>query len=310
MNCESVKNSLSLFLYGELSFGEEERVEQHLDQCQECREFFRKEQAIHNLIDAEEQDPPAGLLGSCRRDLRSRVREEAAISTASAPRTASGRFKRWLAGVLPSQSLLRPAGALALLALGFFGGRALPDRSALFPSPTSPSGPITSRVRHINPATGGHVQIVVDETRQRTLSGSPGDQPIQDLLLTAARDSSDPGLRVETMDILKAQCEKSEVRQALLHALQHDANAGVRLKALEGLKPYAEDAETRKVLSHVLLTDENPAVRTQAIDLLVQKKEQELVGTLQELLRKEDDNYVRLRSQRVLYEMKASAETF
>ena len=30
MNCESVRNSLSLLLYGELSFDEEERVEQRI----------------------------------------------------------------------------------------------------------------------------------------------------------------------------------------------------------------------------------------------------------------------------------------
>jgi hypothetical protein len=213
----------------------------------------------------------------------------------------------WLAGL----SVFRPAGALALVAMGFFGGQLLPKEYGPFGMQTaSLTQPVSSRVRFVNPANDGRVQIIVDETRQRTLSGTLEDERIQKLLLTAVRESSDPGVRVDTMDILKAQSERSEIRQTLLYALQNDRNAGVRLKALEGLKPYAQDSETRKVLSQVLLNDESPAVRTQAIDVLVQNKEQDLVPTLQELLRSEEDSYLRLRSQRVLREMKASVETF
>ena len=309
MNCESVRNSLSLLLYGELSFDDEERIEQHLDLCEPCRELFRKESAIHSLMDADECEPQPGMLAECRRDLRIRLTHEPFAPAAA--RTSGGRFERWIASLSPSSSVFRPAGALALIAMGFFGGQIVPNDFGPFAGQkASITDPISSRVRYVNPVTDGRVQIVVDETRQRTLSGPLEDKRIQQLLLTTARESSDPGLRVETMDILKAQSERSEIRQTLTYALQNDRNAGVRLKALEGLKPYAQDPETRKVLSHVLLTDENPAVRTQAIDVLVQNREQDLVGTLQELLRKEDDSYLRLRSQRVLREMKASVETF
>ena len=309
MKCGPVRNSLSLLLYGELSFEEEERVEQHLDECESCRQLFQKERALHSEIDNSDLELPSGMLGQCRRDLRIRLREEAFVPRRSGEKQTG--WQRWLAGFWPAGSMLRPAGALALIAVGFFGARIVPDD-------LSPAGgrklaglaPMSSRVRFVNPDEQGGIQIVVDETRQRTLSGRLEDESIQQLLLTAVKDSSDPGLRAESMDILKAQCERTEVRQALLHALQHDPNAGVRLKALEGLKPYGEDPETRRVLSHVLLTDENPGVRTQAIDLLVQKKQQDLVGTLQELLRTEDNSYVRLRSQHALREMKASVETF
>jgi hypothetical protein len=309
MNCESVRNSLSLLLYGELSFDDEERIEQHLDSCEPCRELFRKETAIHSAIDGEELEPQPGMLAECRRDLRAGLSHEAMAATSAA--RSGGRWERWIASLLPAGSILRPAGALALVAMGFFGAQLVPvDYAPFGVQRASLTDPVSSRVRYVNPATDGRVQIIVDETRQRTLSGPLEDERIQQLLLTAARESNDPGLRVETMDILKAQCERSEIRQALLYALQNDRNAGVRLKALEGLKPYAQDPETRKVLSQVLLTDENPAVRTQAIDVLVQNREQDLVPTLQELLRSEEDSYVRLRSQRVLREMKASVETF
>jgi len=113
------------------------------------------------------------------------------------------------------------------------------------------------------------------------------------------------------MDILRASAGGSaEVRRALIFALQHDPNAGVRLKALDGLKSSAADPETRHALSQVLLADDNPGVRTQAIDLLTQKKEAAMVGVLQELMRKEDNSYVRLKCQKALHEMNASVETF
>ena len=66
----------------------------------------------------------------------------------------------------------------------------------------------------------------------------------------------------------------------------------------------------RRVLSHVLLNDDNAGIRTQAVDLLIQNRGQEMVGVLQELMRREDNDYIRLRTQRVLREMNASVDTF
>jgi hypothetical protein len=66
----------------------------------------------------------------------------------------------------------------------------------------------------------------------------------------------------------------------------------------------------RRALSRAVLSDDNPGVRTQAIDLLVQKREPAMAGVLQEVLRKEDNTYIRLRCQTVLHEMRASEDTF
>ena len=51
-------------------------------------------------------------------------------------------------------------------------------------------------------------------------------------------------------------------------------------------------------------------MRTQAIDLLTSKREPELVGVLQEIMTRENNNYVRMKCQRALNEMNASVETF
>jgi HEAT repeat protein len=149
----------------------------------------------------------------------------------------------------------------------------------------------------------------VDETKQRTMTGNLRDEGIREWLLTAAKDS-DPGLRVESIAILKDEADATDVREALLATVQNDPNPGVRMKALEGLRRYSTDPETRKALSHVLLTDENPGIRTQAIDMLTQQRERDSVGLLQELVHKEDNPYVRQRCQRALRDMNASLETF
>ncbi len=307
MTCEMAKQQLSLFLYGELSFDEEETLEQHLEACAGCRAELSREKAMHRAMGEAGLAPPIEMLRECRRELRSKI-----FASGMDPRgTWWTRFQQAWAAAFPSGGLLRPVAALTLVAIGFFSAR-------LTVSPESPAGPrlagvaepVMSRVRNIEPDASGRVQIVVDETRQRVLSGRLDDDNIRRLLLTAAKDPSDPGLRVESMDILKGRCDSAEVRRALLYAIQHDPNPGVRLKALEGLKPFGADPETRKVLAQVLLADDNPGVRTQAIDLLIQQKQQDVVAVLQELLRKEDNGYVRLRSQKALRDMGASVETF
>jgi HEAT repeat protein len=188
--------------------------------------------------------------------------------------------------------------------MGFFGGRMLPVDSG------TAVNPVLSRVSFVEPRESGQVQIVLEETRQRVLSGDMDDDDIRSLLLRAARESSDPGVRVETMDLLKRQSEAQDVRRALLHALRNDDNAGVRLKALEALRPYAAQDDTRVALADVLLKDQNPGVRTQAVDMLMQKGAPEMVGLLQEIMTREDNHYVRMKVQRALADLNASAEMF
>jgi len=203
---------------------------------------------------------------------------------------------------------LKPLGAVVLVALGFFAARW--TAPGLAPAVAPGGEGVISRVRYLQPEPSGALRIVVEETRQRELSGSLADEPIRRLLLAAAREARDPGLRGETVDILKAQSESADVRRALLATFEQDPNPGVRLKALEGLKAFAAEPDVRSTLVRSLLVDENPGVRIQAIDLLIQRREDALVGVLQELVQRETNNYVRLRCQRALREMNASVGTF
>jgi hypothetical protein len=265
---------------------------------------------LQREIDREEAHVPPALLAECRRNLRFNVAEF------EQRRAVKGRWTRWLGHGWADAfgQSLKPAGAVALIAIGFFGAQFVRERdeaSSIGRTPVqSASLDPSARIRLVEPGSDGRIQIVLDETRQRVLSGSTDDAAIRRLLVTAARESSDPGLRVELVDLLSSSADSAEIRRVLLYALQNDPNPGVRLKALEGLRGSVADAETRKTLARVLLTDENPGVRTQAIDLLIQRSEPEVVGVLQEALRRDTNNYVRLKCQKALHEMRASAESF
>ena len=312
MNCTEVTGQLPLMLYGELSFDEEESLQQHLEACSACHRELDSIKILHENIDTAEAVPDAELLANCRRDLR--------VATTALAEGGGPRRNIWsdlAARLFPNGFVWnwfgKPAGALTLIATGFFGARLVPsDGGALKIGrmDLGDAGPVASRVRFVEPRDSGQIQIVLEETRQRVLSGDMEDDGIRALLLRAARESADPGVRVETMDLLKGQQQSEDVKKALLHALQHDANAGVRLKALEGLRSSAGDPETRRALAEVLLKDDNPGVRTQAVDLLTAKREPELAGVLQEIMSREENSYVRMKCQRALNEMNASVETF
>ncbi|MBI4902768.1 MAG: HEAT repeat domain-containing protein [Acidobacteria bacterium] len=298
MNCDGARQNLTLYLYGEMDFNEEESLERHLDGCAACRTTLERERELHAAMDRQEFQPSAELLTACRRELQARVAVERVAN-----RPLYKKLWDWWRGVLPAPAILRPIGMFAMVAMGFFGGK-------LWEATRGMTEPSVLRVRNFTPSPEGGVQLTVEEVRQKTMTGRLDDDRIQRMLLSAATDPSDAGLRVRTMELLKDRCERSDVRRALLHALRSDPNPGVRLKALEGLKPYNRDPETRRVLSSVLLADDNPGVRTMAIDLLADNMAIEVTGTLQELLVRENNPYIRQKSLQALRERNASLETF
>jgi hypothetical protein len=175
-----------------------------------------------------------------------------------------------------SPSFLKPAGAVALLMLGFFAGRLLQ------PAPgTAPA------------------QAVYAE-----------DAATRRLLFDAAGAVNDPTLRLDSVAILGARTGSPEISRMLVRTVRSDPNPVVRLKAIDGLKSYGGQAEVRQALSEVLLNDDNLGVRTHAVDLLRQHQDLALAGALQQVMGKESNDYVRMQCQKMLEELNASLETF
>ena len=318
-NCTEVRDQLPLLLYGELSFDEEEVVETHLDTCGECRTALDRQRELHVAFDRFQVEPAPSLLRECRAALDAQLGGSPVVPAAqSSQAPASSWWDRLVhlvtgPGLLGLSGWMRPAGALTLLAIGFATARFVPAGSNGV-GLMGLADMSAAHVRDVEPGLDGKVRIVVDETRQRVISGGMEDQQIRAMLLAAARDSTDPGVRAATVELLTAEAAAGDVRDVLIDRLRHDQNAGVRLKAMEGLKQYAKDTEVRKAFAQVLLSDGNPGVRTQAIDLLTQGAgpaiDQDLVGPLQELMMKEDNPYVRERCQSVLASWNASSEIY
>jgi hypothetical protein len=309
-SCEKIRTQLAMLLYGELSFDEEGAVDEHLEGCAECRAALERQRTLHAAFDQLEAEPAASVLWESRQNLQRQIAAEHA---------PSGQFLKganWWDQFLDTR-WLKSAGALALLSIGFFGARLFPGLG-LGITGMSLVDPGAQRVRSVEPGPNGGIQIVLDETRQRVVLGGLDDQNIRVLLLSAAKDPSDPGLRYETVGILNDRAQAAEVRDTLIYALEHDENAGVRLKAMDGLRPLVRQPEVRKALAGVLLSDGNPGMRTQAIDLLTQgvgestsnALDRDVIGTLQELMNRENNAYVRQRGQRVLQLVNASQETY
>ena len=284
MSCEEIKQEIPLYSYGEVSSEIEEKIETHLADCTACRAELERHRKFLSVMDGRDSEVDTGLLVACRSDLRTHLTPQPKRS-----------FWNW------QIRFSVPVGAMALVAMGFFAGRMLPDTSE----------PLFSSVRSVEPdAKSGKVNIAVDETRRHMVSGLAQDPRIETLLLNAIREEANPGIRVESIGVLKNNADSEQIRRALIEALTGDRVADVRLKALEGLKPYGGDPLVRRTLANVLLKDDNPAIRIQAIDLLTAHHDDSIVGTLQDAVRKEDNSYVRTHCGRLLEEMKASVGTY
>jgi HEAT repeats/Putative zinc-finger len=312
MTCQQVQVSLSLYLYGELDFSQEEELEQHLSECVLCKRALEREKAWHSTLNAERADVPLDLLSACRHQLK------AALPSSGIGNEKPFSFWHWMGrlGFSPSAWSMRIAAASFLVLAGFAVGRWV-ERNGL-PGPFYGNGESraglfdlsTAHVRDIQPSDDNRVRIVVDEVREREITGRIDDQGVRRLLFAAAKDPGDPGLRVDSVEILKDQ-DGSDVRDALVYTVRSDPNAGVRLKAIEGLRRFMDDPVARQSLAFVLQHDDNSDVRSQAIDVLAPltgkgELSPELTGTFQEIVRSEQgDDYVRMRCMQLLREMNA-----
>ena len=123
MKCESVRDWFSLYLYGELDAASEDALVEHLAVCESCRQGLEREKRMHRALDTVQVKPAPELLERCRSELPVTIRQ-AGVWTG---------WRRRIASVVGMSSVptpwLRLAGAVALVAIGFFSARLAPDES-------------------------------------------------------------------------------------------------------------------------------------------------------------------------------------
>lgn len=328
MTIEEARKKLPFLLYDELDFEEENEVSRLLAEHAELREELERVRTLFRAVEQSAVEPPPGLLSQCR----TRLHGSLDALPVPAART-SWRLPSWLRFVDKPLFTRMPmgwqaAGALAMLLLGVAAGRwtlqpTAPNSPWMDPASqqaggfVSPRATLTGsngwipRVRDIRTNPDGTVRIEIEEVKHRLVEGLPQDQNVRTLLLAAAQNTADPGIRVGTLGLLSTQGGQPAVRDVLVHALRNDANPGVRLKALEGLEAYAAEPDVREALRVALLHDQSPAVRLEAVDLLTRDRGRpEVIGLLQEAMQVEENRTVRARCQSVLADLNATTETF
>lgn len=306
MNCDWVKQNIIFYIYDELADDARHELEQHAERCPGCaaelkdsREF---RSAVSEALPAAEPTP--NLLTA------SRMRLSEAMESAHPERRWPWAFD--LAGWL-QQVRFAPALAVVLLMFGFAGGimatysvlssrssnTALADRTA---SGSSQQASIAGIKAIVPDPISKRVEIQYETLAPEKAEGSPDDPRIQQLLLFAARNNYNAGVRMDSVELLAQRPDDRQVREALIYALRYDNNPGVRLKALDGLGRFVEnDTEVRNAVLEALLNDSNPGVRSQAMSLLKPVKADATVRqALKQLSVKDKNKFIRAESKRTL----------
>jgi len=303
MNCEWVRSNTALYVYDELLDDERYEFERHVNRCSDCHaevEELRQFRATMSAFQVKEPSP--NLLAASRMRLQEALENES-------PRAGWHRFTFDLAGWMHTMRF-SPALTALLLIFGFTGGvlttyqiRSGGGPKLNPPGPTPVEAASIAGIRGIVQEPGSNrVQIQYDKLMPDTAQGSIDDPRIQQLLLFAARNNLNAGVRIDSIDLLTQKPEDARIREALIYALRYDKNPGVRLKSLEGLRSYVkEDRRVRDAVLEALMKDNNPGVRSQAIALLESVKVDSSVRQAFAALASQDnDPYIRTESRRVL----------
>ncbi|MGA8761954.1 MAG: zf-HC2 domain-containing protein [Candidatus Sulfotelmatobacter sp.] len=308
MKCDWVKQNIVLHVYGELADDACHELEQHVARCAGCAAELKAEQEFHALLLQDRAaEPTPNLLAA------SRMRLQEGLETVE-----QGRF--WHRLALDPASWLRqvrfsPALASAILILGFAGGIGttykLLGRSSQIAGATSGAAVPASEaaitgIRSVTQEPGSNqIDIKYDTVTTQDAQGSLNDQRIQQLLLYAARNNYNSGVRMDSVDLLTQRPNDSQVREALLYTLQYDSNPGVRLKSLSALGGYVkDDVRVRDAVLSALVNDSNQGVRTEALRLIEPVKADGSVrGVLMTLAAKDQSTYIKSQARTMLAQL-------
>lgn len=305
MKCEWVKQNIVFYVYDELPDDARHELEQHVARCKDCAaEVESLRQLRTDFAQFPVAEPSPNLLAA------SRMRLQEALESAQ----QGGWWSRlifdpvhWL-----NQVRFAPALAAAIFIVGFAGGIAATYKMIKGPEVLpNASGQAQlslasiSGINSISQQPGNQITVKYDTVSPQEAHGSLSDPNIQQLLLYAARNNFNPGVRMNSVDLLTQQPNNQHVREALLYALRYDSNTGIRLKALDGLGPNVkDDVQVRDAMLESLMSDSNPGVRIEALHLLEPVRADSSVRiVLQRLAAKDDNRYIRSQARSMIAQL-------
>jgi len=294
-----------LFIYNELADDARYELEQHVARCAACAAELKAGRKFHTTVSQfPVEEPTPNLLAS------SRMRLQESLETAE----QGGFWQRlmfdpaaWL-----HQIRFAPALAAAILMVGFGSGvgvtyQMLHNRTPNLGGPVAPAAEANiTGIQSISQEPGSNqVSIKYNTMSTQETQGSLNDERIQQLLLFAARNNYNSGVRMDSVDLLTQTPNDTHVREALIYALRYDSNPGVRLKAIDSLGPYVkDDVRVRDVVLEALMNDGNPGVRTEALRLIEPVKADSSVRVVLKKLAESDQNqYIKSEARSVLAQL-------
>jgi len=308
MKCEWVKENILLYVYNELPDDARYELEQHVARCGDCSAELKSARKFNALLSELPVEEPSPNLVTA-----SRMRLQEALETTK----QGGLWQRMVfdPGAWLRQIRFAPALAAAIFIVGFAGGigttyklvsggagvSSISSSTASRPAESSVMG-----IQSISQEPGSNqVTIKYNTVSTQEAQGSLNDQRIQQLLLFAARNNYNSGVRMDSVDLLTQQPNDTNVRGTLIYALRYDTNPGVRLRALDALGPYVKsDPRVRDVVLEGLMNDSNPGVRTEALHLLEPVRADSSVrAVLQKLAANDPNPYIKAQARNELSQL-------
>ncbi len=340
---------LLLYVADELDAQERAAVEAHVRECAACRAALESEELLLDWIAAAEPakdlDSSGMMLAQSRSELTQALDEADDARRAKHPWLALLAAPAWLPKLRSAWALHPAASSVVLLALGFALGVGVPTwvRFGSSPAPGKPAMVVNAAPRLSEQALQSvssvglnwetpedsstpRVQLQLNSDNPMHLEGGPDDADVERVLtfVVANGQRFDPGVLLDSVDLLATRVADPAVRSALCDAASTDPNPGVRLKAVEALRGYGRDPEVQKVLLDALGQDDNSGVRIEAVNALsaalssagedagssaASARDPQVVEVLRRSAQNDSNHYVRLTAAAALQQIAADQTT-
>jgi hypothetical protein len=341
--CAEFEELAVLYALGELAGHELAAVEAHAAECASCAALLESEAQWNAAIagrrkPADALDGCGMLLAQCRSELAEAIDDATHTQSGNAQERAGAFASGGWAWLYPSRwaTALRQMVAghpgWSTAALLIVGATASLVGSAvsrqILPEPAAPVMTVSSAPRlseselqsmdidnirwEAQPGTDAPRVQVRFRSGRAVLEGAPDDAELRRVLTYVVEHGQkfDPGIRLDSLDVLRSSAADARVKTVLCEAALHDKNPAVRLKAIEALQGSASDAAVRQAMFGALAQDDNSGVRIEALNALLASlgdDESAIPGDdvrardiLRERMQKDPNNYVRERSAAVL----------
>jgi hypothetical protein len=312
MKHDQYREWLLLSLYGELDSLQQETLDEHFKECAECRAELEHLKAFNRILSQrKEVEVDDRLLQDARRQFRTALMEERAKKSmlsividgiAQLVRRpvgiALGGAAVFILGVVLGYSVLTPANPVAQSMT-----EAMFQQASLMQS-----GSRITNVRYSEvESRDGSIDLSFDAVMPVHVNGNISDPRVQKILAYALMSSQNPGVRLQTANMLASQSAPSatgdiEIKKALITALETDENPGVRREALAGLEKFPFDEQVKHAYLTVLMKDKNSGMRIGVINALTQVRagglrlDSDVISVMQQKKQSDENSYIRTRA--------------